>query len=76
LQNLVQWKAKLVLVVPDLPEQNYSQIDTFYDGILRKRDDMIISLITVLIVRDDTRKAHSRDMRYHDNSRLSLLRIP
>ena len=51
-------------------EQMYSQI-SFCDGVLRKQDDMIIHL-TVLSVRDDTREADSRDMRYCENSWLSL----
>ena len=34
---------KLVWNVPALQEPNYSQIATLYAGILRKRDNMIIS---------------------------------
>ena len=41
---LVQRETKFVWAVSAQQEQNYSQIATFCDGILRKRDDMIISL--------------------------------
>ena len=41
---LVQRETKFVWAVSAQQEQNYSQMATFCDGILRKRDDMIISL--------------------------------
>ena len=40
---MVKCEAKFVFAVSAQQEQNYSQIVTYFDGILRKRDDMIIS---------------------------------
>ena len=53
-------------------EQFYSQIATSCDVVLGKRENMIIHL-TVFSVQDDTREADSCNMRYHDNSRPSMI---
>ena len=64
-------EAKCLWDVSAEQEQKYSQIVTFCDDILRKQDNMIISFICSQL-RDDTREADSRDMRYRENSRPTL----
>ena len=63
--------SKICISLVYSTRRNYSQIAAYCDVILRKLDDMIISL-TVLSVRDDTREVDSRNMRYRDNSWPSL----